>query len=265
MTTREAYAAGTLYENDTHRLLAQVESWLEHSASQKPYADQIKAVIAPHSGFFASGKTAAAAYRQLTPQYDQIKRVVIVGTAHKDKTEKIAVPSVCNFKTPLGTVPVDRKTIEQLLAFDQVIESDRHHATEHSIELQLPFLQTLLEDFSIVPLVTSQCDFQYLAEVLGSVWGGQETLIVVSSGLSRHLPLNEATNHDSATAKKILSLESSIEEPYACSFTAINALLSCAEKQHLRAEQVALTTSADTVGKTERVRGFGAFVFYGKG
>ncbi|TCS43889.1 AmmeMemoRadiSam system protein B [Reinekea marinisedimentorum] len=265
MTTREAFAAGTLYSADTHRLLAQVEAWLEQGRNQHTDCAPVKALIAPHSGYFASGNVTAAAYRPLIPQYDQIKRVIIVGAAHKQKIGQIAVPAANTFKTPLGTVQVDQQSVSDLLAFDQVIESDEHHVAEHSIELQLPFLQTLLEDFSIVPLVTSQCDFQYLAEVLDSLWGGPETLIVVSSGLSRHLPLNEATEQDSVTAAKILTCESTIEDANACGYAAINALLSCAAKHGLAPAQRALTTSASSGGKSNRVRGFGAFVFYDKG
>ena len=264
MTTRQAYAAGTLYENDTQRLLAQVESWLEASPF-KPKETPVKAIIAPHSCFFASGQTAAAAYRQLEPQYDQIKRVVIVGTAHNEKTDQIMLPEVTHFSSPHGKIAVDQAQISQLLNFDQIVINDDWHTTEHSIEMQLPFLQTLLEDFTLVPLVTNQCNYQYLAEALSSVWGGPETLIVISSGLSRHLPLKQAIVQDTRTAEKILARDNSIEEPYACAFSAINALLSCAKKYQLLPDQVALTTSAKATGNTDKVRGFGAFAFYEQG
>lgn len=261
MTTRPASAAGTLYEKDTHRLLAQVEAWLEEKPTISSEYQNVKAIIAPHSGFFASGETAAAAYKELIPQYDKVKRVVLIGTAHHDKIDYIAVPSCQNFLTPLGKVEVDQEQLTKLLTLEQVVENDEQHSLEHSIELQLPFIQTLLDDFKLIPMITSQCDFNLVAEALEAVWGGPETLIVISSGLSRHLDLQQAMTQDIQTAKQIMTLDSSVEETNACGFSAINALLDTAKKHQLIPNQLALTTSATATGKTERVRGFGAFVF----
>jgi len=261
MIIRSPAVAGTLYAADTQRLLAQIESWLaegDNRALPRPP----KALIAPHSGYPLSGATAAVAYRLLEPIYDSIRRVVILGTSHGAPIRGLWAPRYDIFRTPLGNVSVDYSACRALLEHAEVNELDIQHDLEHSIEVQLPFLQTALEDFSLIPLLVGGCSATVLADILTPIWGGPETLFVVSTGLSRNLSHTAAIAQDERTAARIRSFDTCLGYHEACGFNALNGFLQVAKAKGLEAMQLALTTSADVTGQKEQVRGFGAFVFY---
>ncbi len=261
MIIRPPAVAGTLYEADTQRLLAQVESWLAKGAA-KQTPKPPKALIVPHSGYHYSGETAAKAFRLLEPVYDTIQRVVLLGTPHRDEFSGIALPGTDVFRTPLGDVPVDQNSIKSLLTIDNVFELPETHRQEHSIEVQLPFLQTALEHFELVPLVVGTCKVDTLAKVLNLLWGGPETLIVISTGLSRKLPYEIAVAQDEKSAESIRTYDANFKYEQACGFNSLNGFLSVAKEKALDSKCLALTTSADRNGQKENVRGFGSFVFY---
>ena len=261
MLIRSPAVAGTLYDADSQRLLAQIESWLADAGSQ-PLPRPAKALIVPHSGYPFSGATAAGAYRLLEPIYDTIKRVVILGTCHRDPTQGLWTPRCAAFRTPLGDVAVDQPACRALLEHPEVNELAVQQDMEHSIEVQLPFLQTVLEDFSLIPLLVGDCSTPVLAEILSSLWDGPETLLVISTGLSRNRPYREVIAQDQHSARRIRAFDSGFVSQEACGFNALNGFLQVAKAQGLASRQVALTTSADLNGQKEQVRGFGAFVFY---
>lgn len=261
MIIRPPAVAGTLYDADTQRLLAQVESWLNEGVA-KTTPKTPKALVVPHSGYHYSGKTAAAAYRLLEPVYDSIRRVVILGNSHRDTINGFALPGVDVFKTPLGDVKVDPHAVQHLLNEPDVQELPEAHRLEHSIEVQLPFLQTVLEDFVIVPLIVGNNDPKRVAELLKPLWGAEETLIVISTGLSRKRPQSEARSQDAHSAERIRKMKIDFSYPEACGFNALNGFLYLAKEKHLDSKCLALSTSADTNGLKDRVRGFGSFAFF---
>ena len=261
MNIRPPAVAGTLYEADTQRLLAQVEAWLaKGTAKQTP--NPPKALVVPHSGYHYSGETAATAFRLLEPVYDTIQRVVLLGAPHRDAFSGIALPGTDIFRTPLGDVVVDKEAVDKIAQMEGVIELPEAHRQEHSIEVQLPFLQTVLENFQLVPLIVGSCKPDLLTSLLDTLWGEQETLIVISTGLSRKLPYALAVAQDEKSAQNICHQEADFKYEQACGFNALNGFLTVAKQRNLAAKCLALTTSTDKNGQKENVRGFGSFVFY---
>ncbi len=261
MTIRKPAVAGTLYESDTQRLLAKVEAWLDDKlVTQLP--KPAKALIVPHSSYLYSGNIAAKAFQLLAPVYGTIKRVIIIGTAHRDKPAGIALPEADIFRTPLGDIEVDTDVMNDLLSLPDVYQLEETHRTEHSIEVELPFLQTALDDFKIVPIVVGDCPSNLVVEVLEKLWGGPETLIVISTGLSRKLPFELAKERDQRTSERIRFFDQSLTYEDACGYTALNGFLNIAQQKRMDSKRLAISTSADVAGKKESVRGFASFAFY---
>ncbi len=226
-----------------------------------------KAIIAPHAGYVYSGPVAASIYALLEPLRCRVRRVVLLGPTHRVAVDGLALPASTAFATPLGVVPVDREAVAEITGapgLPQVVVSDEAHAPEHSLEVQLPFLQTVLGEFSLVPLAVGRASTAEVAQVLERLWGGSETLIVVSSDLSHYLPYETARQTDSATAQRILALDPHIDHRQACGATPVNGLLLAARRHGLHAHLVDLRNSGDTAGDKARVVGYGAFAFYGE-
>jgi AmmeMemoRadiSam system protein B/AmmeMemoRadiSam system protein A len=222
----------------------------------------LKAIIVPHAGYVYSGDTAGQAYARLIPLAARIRRVVLLGPCHRVSVRGMAVPSVSAFATPLGTIPVDRMAIDALADLPQIIASDAAHAQEHSLEVQLPFLQTVLGRFELVPLAVGQTGATEVAQVLERLWGGPETLIVISSDLSHFHTYREAQAIDGATAEHILALDQLTSFEQACGALPINGLLAVARKRGLRIERLAQCNSGDTAGDKSRVVGYASFALY---
>lgn len=256
---RPAAVAGTFYPGDAPALAAEVASYL--SRAKGSGARPPKAIIAPHAGYIYSGPIAASIYARLAPLRGRIRRVVLAGPAHRVYVPGIAVPSVSAFASPLGEVALDRKAIDALRAFPFVEASDRAHAREHSLEVHIPFLQAVLGSFALVPLVVGDADPAAMAQVLDALWGGDETLVVVSSDLSHYLPYGEAQARDRATAQAIRCLDAGLQPEEACGAAPINGLLRTARARGLACEIVDLRNSGDTAGDRDRVVGYGSFAF----
>ncbi|MBV1879718.1 MAG: AmmeMemoRadiSam system protein B [Pseudomonadales bacterium] len=224
-----------------------------------------KAIIAPHAGYIYSGPIAARIYAQFMRQHNTIKRIVLLGPSHKVYFKGIAASTKSAYQTPLGRVPIDQKAIQTVLATPQTGYLDAAHTDEHSLEVHLPFLQCLFDEFSIVPLVIGDTNKEAVARVIEQLWGGNETLIIVSSDLSHFLQFDAASSIDSNTARKILDLESDLTAEEACGYMPVNGLLHfvaqqiIAQKKDLKIELVDLRNSADTAGAKDRVVGYGAF------
>jgi AmmeMemoRadiSam system protein B len=261
MATRPAAVAGAFYSADGATLAAQVQAYLREAAVPAGSARPPKAVIAPHAGYVYSGPVAANAYARVAALRGTVKRVVLAGPAHRVLVRGVALPRAEAFATPLGCVALDAEAIGRLRRFPFVESSDRAHALEHSLEVHLPFLQTVLGEFRLVPIVVGGASPAEMAALLEEVWGGDETLIVVSSDLSHFLPYGAACSRDRATAEGILRLEPRLESEEACGAAPVNGLLEIARRRHLEAELVDLRNSGDTAGGRDSVVGYASFVF----
>lgn len=256
---RPPAVAGAFYPADPDRLQKMVADFL---AAAAPTAPVPKAIIAPHAGYVYSGPIAASAYACLVKTGSSIRRVVLLGPAHRVPVRGLAASSAAAFATPLGTVPVDQEAMKTILPLPQVKTSDEAHALEHGLEVHLPFLQQICADFTIVPLVVGQATAAEVAEVLGTLWGGPETLVVVSSDLSHYYDYETARRLDEATGRAIERLQpEAIGRDAACGRIPIQGLLEVARRRGLSCRTLDLRNSGDTAGSRDQVVGYGAFVF----
>jgi hypothetical protein len=258
---RQPAVAGLFYPADTGTLQATVQQYLE-TALAKASGPAPKAVIAPHAGYIYSGPIAASAYARLWPARDTLKRIILIGPSHYVAFDGLALSSASAFATPLGTVPIDTQAQAQVQHLPQVIVLDSVHAREHSLEVHLPFLQTLLGEFSVVPIAVGDAAAEEVASVLEKLWDGEETAIVVSSDLSHYYDYETAVRLDQATSRAIEALQvQDIHYEQACGRIPITGLLVAARRRGLHASTVDLRNSGDTAGPKDRVVGYGAYVF----
>jgi len=219
-----------------------------------------KAIIAPHAGYVYSGPVAGSAYARLAACGPAVRRVILLGPAHWVPVRGLAASGAGAFATPLGVVPLDEEAQEEVLVLDQVRVVDEAHVREHSLEVQLPFLQVIFNEFSVLPLAVGTATAGDVAEVLEVLWGGAETVIVISSDLSHYNDYQTAREADRATSEAIEHLRP-LDEGQACGRRAINGLLQLARERGLSARTVDLRNSGDTAGPRDRVVGYGAYVF----
>ena len=243
---RSAAVAGQFYPDNAGQLRGLVGRYLQ---AARPGGPVPKALIVPHAGYAYSGPIAASAYALLALLRARVRRVVLLGPAH--------------FATPLGQVPVDIETVEAACRVEAVQVVDPAHTWEHCLEVQLPFLQEVLDDFAILPLLVGEAEAEEIVAVLDVLWGGDETLVVVSSDTSHFHDYETAQRLDGATAKAIEALkDENLDKTRACGCTAIKGLLRVARHRRLQAEVVDLRNSGDTAGPPERVVGYGAYAFF---
>jgi AmmeMemoRadiSam system protein B/AmmeMemoRadiSam system protein A len=221
-----------------------------------------KALIVPHAGYVYSGSVAAGAFARLWPWRAHIAKVVLLGPAHRVPVRSMAVSSAAGWDTPLGRVAVDAGGRERVLALDGVEEDDGPHGPEHSLEVELPFLQRILTGgFTLLPIVVGHAPAGAVAAVLDAVWGGDETLIVISSDLSHYEDYAGAAEHDRRTADHILAGRLDEIGPHdACGAFPVRGLLAAARARLMDIELVDLRSSGDTAGPRDRVVGYASFV-----
>jgi AmmeMemoRadiSam system protein B len=264
---RPAAVAGAFYPAQATILNKDVQQYLRESGTHLPSGQEAlswpKALIVPHAGYVYSGPIAASAYNLLAPGRGKIQRVVLLGPAHRVPFRGIALPGVDAFQTPLGALSVDRAGVAAIARLPQVLELPVAHAQEHALEVQLPFIQEVLGPVSILPLVVGEATTQEVAEVLDVLWGGPETVILISSDLSHYHPYAEARGIDTATVQQILRLDGTpIHHEQACGATPINGLLQIARRHHLQPRLLDLRNSGDTAGSRDTVVGYAAFAFF---
>jgi AmmeMemoRadiSam system protein B len=257
-TIRQPAVAGLFYPGTATELAHDVRVML---AAARLVDVKPKALIAPHAGYIYSGAIAASAYAALKNIAPRIRRVVLLGPTHRVAVRGLALPGVEAFSTPLGDVPLDMEAVQTITHLPQVIVNPQTHAQEHALEVQLPFLQTVLSDFKLLPLAVGAATPDEVAEVLELLWGGDETLIVISSDLSHYLPYQQAQAVDRSTVDAVLNLRQPLSHEQACGGTPINGLILAARKHHLVPHLLDLRNSGDTAGPRDGVVGYAAFAF----
>lgn len=257
---REPAVSGLFYPADPDRLTLSINHFL---ASANTLDLTPKALIVPHAGYRYSGAIAASAYHLLKPLKNCIRKIILVGPSHHVGFGGIAVPVADSFATPLGHVRLDKESINEILDLPFVQASDEAHHLEHSLEVQLPFLQSILEDFTLVPLLAGRSTPEQVASVLEQLWGGQETLIVISSDLSHYHDYATARHMDQRTSRAIEQLSpDQVDYDSACGQIPVNGLLTVANKLKLSASTLDVRNSGDTGSSKDKVVGYGAYAFH---
>ena len=258
---RQPAVAGLFYQADKQSLTHDINQYL--SQAHAPLNIHPKAIVVPHAGYVYSGPIAASAYKEIIPFKHEINRVVLLGPSHRVAFQGLAVPESDEFKTPLGNIPIDQKGIQLLADLPQVIDSEQAHQDEHSLEVQLPFLQLILGEFTLIPLVVGEADRYEVAEVIKRLWGDEHTLIVISTDLSHYHEYSDAKRIDRATTDAILNLKPDlISYEDACGRNGLKGMLTVAEEKHLTIDMLDLRNSGDTAGDKSRVVGYGAYVIH---
>ncbi len=254
---RHAAVAGLFYPAEAAILRQTIERLLQDVSKDIPCHD---ALIAPHAGYIYSGITAAHAYVGLLKGEQNIKRVILLGPAHRVYTRGLALSTATYFETPLGGIEIDRDAIELIKDLPQVIVSDQAHAQEHSLEVHLPFLQCVLKTFKLVPLVVGEASADEVMEVIETYWGDADSLIIVSTDLSHYHDYETARRLDKETSRLIETLQyEAIGPEQACGCRPLNGLLHLAREKDLTVHTLDLRNSGDTAGTKDRVVGYGAY------
>lgn len=256
---RPAAVAGMFYPGERKTLAADVSGLLAAArAHLDPAWAAAKAWILPHAGYVYSGSTAALGYAALAARRDEITRVLLLGPTHRVACDGLALPEADAFATPLGLVPVVTPDPATRAELPQLVERRDVHAQEHALEVHLPFLQSALGDVEVVPLAVGRADADSVAEVIDALWGGPETVVVVSSDLSHYLPYAEARRVDESTVAQLLALDGPLTHEQACGATPINGLLVAARRRALQPVLLGMCNSGDTAGDKARVVGYAA-------
>lgn len=260
---RPPAVAGSFYPARARALRGVIRQYLDEArTSLAPSRPAPKALIVPHAGYMYSGPVAANAFVQLERSPDIIERVVLLGPSHHVPFHGLALPSHTAFETPLGAVPIDESARREVLTLPFVHILDDAHHWEHSLEVQLPFLQEVLGTFSVLPIAIGRASPEQVTEVLEALWGGDETAIVISSDLSHYYDYETAKRMDTATGKAIEALDSdSIADEDACGRIGVQGLLGAARRHSLAGRTLDLRSSGDTAGGRDEVVGYGAWAF----
>ena len=259
MNVRPSAVAGTFYPGVADQLRKTVRRYVEEGRT-RAHGSSPKALIVPHAGYVYSGPVAGSGYALLESKRSEISRVVLLGPAHFVPLDGLALPGADAFSTPLGEVPIDKAAESQVALLSQVETSSAAHAREHSLEVQLPFLQEVLVSFDLVALAVGGGNMEEVEEVIDVLWGGDETVILVSSDLSHYNDYETARRLDRQTAQAIEELRPEDLEPEdACGGVALKGLLLAARRRGLAARTVDLRSSGDTAGPRDQVVGYGSF------
>lgn len=250
--------AGSFYPEHPHTLQAMIDGYIQPLA---PVDKVPKAIIVPHAGYIYSGAVAASAYARLQSGHDTLKRVILLGPSHKVSFTGLALSHATAFRTPLGDIPLDNQAITSLAHLPFVDYLDKAHLFEHSLEVQLPFLQIMLDSFHLIPIVAGDCPAEQIEQVLELFYGAPDTLIVISSDLSHFHDYATAQRLDKKTSEKIEQLDyQHLDYDSACGRVPISGLLALAKSKSLHVKTIDLRNSGDTAGDKSRVVGYGAYV-----
>jgi MEMO1 family protein len=260
-SVRRPAVAGLFYPDDPQALRSTVRTYLDHASAIDLPAPP-RAFIVPHAGYVYSGGVAAVSYALIAAQRNLVRRVVLIGPSHYVHLRGAAVPRAAAFETPLGEIAIDQDGKRRVLTRCDVTETDVPHAREHSLEVQLPFLQETIGDFTLLPVVVGSASAPYVSSILDQVWGGEETLVLASSDLSHYHPYERARAIDAETSRCILNREPILSGDQACGAAAINGLLQAVARRGLQVTELARRNSGDTAGDRLRVVGYGAYAMH---
>ena len=264
-SVRNAAVAGMFYPGEPGALVRELDELFGGVEEARPRLGFPKALIVPHAGYIYSGPVAARAYEELANARGIVRRVVMLGPTHRVAVRGMAVPTDDAFATPLGRIAIDKAALDSVSRFPQVVASDRAHLQEHALEVQLPFLQRQLGDFVLAPFAVGMASIQEVAQVIDALWGGPETLIVISTDLSHYHPYGEARAIDGHTLSRISQFSTDLDHEEACGATPLNGFLSVARKRNLAMKLLAACNSGDTAGGKGQVVGYSSFALYEPG
>lgn len=264
-SVRPAAVAGMFYPGDARTLAQELNELFGGVEPAQARLGFPKALIVPHAGYIYSGGVAAHAYEELAAARGLVKRVVMLGPVHRVPVRGLAIPSDEAFATPLGLVPIDRAALDHVRGLPQVVTSDRAHLQEHALEVQLPFLQHQLGNFALAPFAVGDATVQEVAQVMDRLWGGPETLIVISTDLSHYHPYAQARAIDGATLGRIGSFATNVHHEEACGATPLNGFLALAKAKNMSIRLLAACNSGDTAGGKGQVVGYSAFALHEPG
>ncbi len=261
-STRPPAVAGMFYPGETSALQDQINGYLKEGNQEETIIP--KALIVPHAGTIYSGSIAGSGYRRLLQYRHVIRKVILLGPAHRVHLKGLALPTVDRFQSPLGNIDLDTKIISQLVEeFPQVSYSEIAHAEEHSLEVQLPFLQSILSSFRLVPLVVGDASAIEVAEVIEHLWGGDESLLLISSDLSHFHTYDKAVRVDKKTAGLIEAFKGDeLPSQSACGLVPLRGLLRLARQKKMTIQRFDLRNSGDTAGPRDQVVGYGCWGLY---
>jgi len=262
VSVRPAAVAGAFYPGDARELAADLEDLLDGVECLEPRIGFPKVLVVPHAGYIYSGSTAACAYDALSAARGIVRRVVLLGPVHRVPVRGLALPVADAFETPLGRVPVDARGVDSLAGLAQVVRNAPAHAMEHSLEVQLPFLQKVLGEFSLLPFAVGDASVEAVSQVIERLWGGPETVIVISTDLSHYHEYEAARGIDAATLARIEGFATDLDHEEACGATPLNGLLALARRKNLTIRRLAACNSGDTAGGHDRVVGYSSFALY---
>jgi hypothetical protein len=259
---RRPAVAGTFYPSDPHELGSTVDGLLDHVSVSVDEPIPV-AVVVPHAGYRYSGPVAGSGYARLS-RLPHVDRVVILGPAHFVAVPGLALPTATSLETPLGAVPVDRAGCARLVEKGLADNSDAAHDREHSVEVQLPFLQRVLtESWSCVPVVVGRCGPDLLPDALDLL---DRHVVVISTDLSHYLHHAAAQRRDRRTAAAVVERRPDrIRSDDACGVYPLRGFLTWTLRHEHRVRLLDLRTSADTAGSRARVVGYGAFAATAQG
>ncbi|MFC3149415.1 AmmeMemoRadiSam system protein B [Litoribrevibacter euphylliae] len=262
MYIRQPAVAGSFYPEGEEQLSVLVTQMLSEAVANDAVQVCPKVLICPHAGYVYSGAIAASGYSQLKAYHQQISRVVLLGPSHRVPLQGIAIPDTSLFRTPLGEIEVDQEALTKIKTLEGVKVSPHAHAYEHSLEVQLPFLQCVLDDFKIIPLVVGQAGPTLVSKVIDVLWGGEETLFVVSTDLSHYHNYEHAKAVDGETCKKIEHFDTDITCDHACGCYPLNGMMQAAQHHRMHISQLDLRNSGDTAGSKDQVVGYAAYALF---
>ncbi|HET9043356.1 MAG TPA: AmmeMemoRadiSam system protein B [Burkholderiales bacterium] len=261
-TVRPPAVAGLFYPGNQVELARDILGMLEQSRDASLAPGFPKALIVPHAGYIYSGQVAAHAFALLRPAAGIVKRVVLLGPCHRVAVRGLALPGTAAFETPLGSIPIDEEAVRAIADLPQVVNFPATHAREHSLEVQLPFLQQVLREFKLLPLVVGSASAEEVAQVVDRLWGGPETLFVISSDLSHYRSYEAAREIDGRTVQAILDFRTDIDHEQACGATPVTGFLLAAKRRGLTIEFLDARNSGDTAGGRDRVVGYASFALW---
>jgi AmmeMemoRadiSam system protein B/AmmeMemoRadiSam system protein A len=262
---RTAAVAGMFYPADARALNAELDELLGGVDVPAPRLGFPKALVVPHAGYIYSGPVAARAYEELSTARGIVRRVVLLGPVHRVPVRGLAIPTDDAFATPLGTVPIAHDALAAVRDLPQVVASDLAHLHEHALEVQLPFLQRQLGEFALAPFAVGDATVGEVAQVLERIWGGPETLIVISTDLSHYHSYERAREIDGATVTRIARFASDLDHEEACGATPLSGFLALARERELGIRLLAACTSGDTAGGKGKVVGYSSFALHEPG